>query len=105
MQSKTIITIFYLFFFPCNTAIVFCTFLADLSPLTLPVDVLDKPTKTPERVEFEISFDGAEEESEEEQFEHNLRASLSSDALLDGESSSESDSECFEWVLLDVWII
>ncbi|GFN80911.1 [F-actin]-methionine sulfoxide oxidase mical3 [Plakobranchus ocellatus] len=69
---------------------------ADLSPLALPVDIADKPTKTPERVEFEISFDGAEEESEEEQFEHNLRASLSSDALLDEESSSESDSECFE---------
>ncbi|GFS17477.1 [F-actin]-methionine sulfoxide oxidase MICAL2 [Elysia marginata] len=69
---------------------------ADLSPITLPVDVPDKPTKTPERVEFEISFDGAEEESEEEQFEHNLRASLSSDALLDEESSSDSDSECFE---------
>lgn len=70
---------------------------ADLSPITLPVDVPDKPTKTPERVEFEISFDGAEEESEEEQFEHNLRASLSSDALLDEESSSDSDSECFDF--------
>lgn len=54
------------------------------------------PKNTPERVEFEISFDGCEEESEEEQFEHNLRASMSSDTLLDDDySDSESDySDC-----------
>ncbi|XP_012938607.1 protein-methionine sulfoxide oxidase mical3b [Aplysia californica] len=64
-----------------------------LTPLQVPKDVTDRPKKTPERVEFEISFDGQEEESEEEQFEHNLRASLSSDTLLDDDDDDDSDSD------------
>lgn len=63
-----------------------------MTPLLLPKEATERPKNTPERVEFEISFDGQEEESEEEQFEHNLRASLSSDTLLD-DDDDESDSE------------
>ncbi|XP_071113643.1 LOW QUALITY PROTEIN: F-actin-monooxygenase MICAL3-like [Haliotis cracherodii] len=67
-----------------------------LSPLMVPEDPYEKAKKTPERVEFENTFEGLEEESEEEQFEHNLRASFSSDKLLDGEEDydeSDTDSE------------
>ncbi|XP_059153847.1 protein-methionine sulfoxide oxidase mical3a-like isoform X1 [Physella acuta] len=69
---------------------------SELTPLLMPKESSACPKNTPERVEFEISFDGCEEESEEEQFEHNLRASMSSDTLLDDEySDSESDySDC-----------
>ncbi|KAK6168962.1 hypothetical protein SNE40_020108 [Patella caerulea] len=79
-----------------------------LSPLRVKNhDLLAKNSRTPERVEFENTFDGLEEETEEEQIEHNLRASLSSDTLLDDEEydSSNSDSESGaedEDVLLDV---
>lgn len=84
----------FFFFFFC------CTHLVNTSHLTVPhsAHLLEtmseaKRRNTPERVEFEISFDG-EEESEEEQFEHNLRASLSSTTLLDDDSDSDlSDSD------------
>lgn len=71
---------------------------SQLTPLLIiPKDTSEQTENTPERIEFEISFDGQEEESEEEQFEHNLRASLSSDTLLDDDDSdselSDSDME------------
>ncbi|BFZ09664.1 hypothetical protein BsWGS_12701 [Bradybaena similaris] len=71
---------------------------SQLTPLLIiPKDTSEQNENTPERIEFEISFDGQEEESEEEQFEHNLRASLSSDTLLDDDDSdselSDSDME------------
>ncbi|CAL1537118.1 unnamed protein product, partial [Lymnaea stagnalis] len=66
---------------------------SQLTPLLISKDRTEQAKNTPERVEFEISFDGCEEESEEEQFEHNLRASMSSDTLLDDEEYSDSDSD------------
>ncbi|XP_067675060.1 F-actin-monooxygenase MICAL3-like isoform X3 [Haliotis asinina] len=77
-----------------------------LSPLMVPEDPYEKAKKTPERVEFENTFEGLEEESEEEQFEHNLRASFSSDMLLDGEeeydeSDTDSESGAEDEVLVD----
>ncbi|CAG5127224.1 unnamed protein product, partial [Candidula unifasciata] len=85
-----------------------------LTPLLLPKDTSERAENTPERIEFEISFDGQEEESEEEQFEHNLRASLSSDTLLDDEDSdselSDFDADEFDYLsesemarILDNW--
>ncbi|XP_041351912.1 F-actin-monooxygenase MICAL3-like isoform X2 [Gigantopelta aegis] len=67
-----------------------------LSPLQVPDDTFDKINKTPERVEFENTFEGLEEESEEEQLEHNMRLSMSMscDALLPNENGlDESDTD------------
>lgn len=61
--------------------------------MQVPGEPKEKAKKTPERVEFEISFDGQEEESEEEQFEHNMRASMSSDSILDNTDEEDSDAE------------
>ena len=68
-------------------------FSSPAAPLQVPDEPLEKAKKTPERIEFEISFDGQEEESEEEQFEHNLRASMSSDAILDNSDEEDDDSD------------
>lgn len=54
-------------------------------------DVQEQSKYTPERMEFEISFDGIKE-SEEEQSEHNLHAPLSLDALPDEDTDSESSN-------------
>ena len=63
------------------------------APLQVPGDILEKAKKTPERIEFEISFDG-EEETEEEQWDHNLRASMSSDTIrLQQEEEDDEDSD------------
>ena len=67
-----------------------CAFSA--APLQVPGEPAEKAKKTPERIEFEISFDG-EEETEEEQFEHNLRASMSSDTILDDSDEEDDDSD------------
>ncbi|XP_070189268.1 protein-methionine sulfoxide oxidase mical3a-like [Littorina saxatilis] len=66
------------------------------APLQVPDEPLEKASKTPERIEFEISFDGQEEETEEEQFEHNLRASMSSDTILDNSDDDEEEDESDE---------
>ena len=52
------------------------------SRLSIPGDSLDAPDRTPERIGFEISFDGQESESEERQFDHNLGASTCSNGSL-----------------------
>jgi hypothetical protein len=52
----------------------------------------ERTKSTPERVEFEISFDG-EEEAEETQCEHNLRASMATLQSDTDSESSDSDNE------------
>ena len=56
--------------------------------------------RTPERVEFENTFEGLEEESEEEQLEHNMRLSMSMscDALLPNENGLDESDTDSEWV-------
>nr|KAG5694857.1 hypothetical protein BaRGS_028785 [Batillaria attramentaria] len=73
------------------------------APLQVPGEPKEKAKKTPERIEFEISFDGQEEESEEEQFEHNLRASMSSDTMLDNSDEDEEDSDGESSTEDDLW--
>ncbi|BFZ24995.1 hypothetical protein BsWGS_28034 [Bradybaena similaris] len=58
--------------------------------------VQEEPKYTPERIEFEISFDGIEE-SEEEQSERNLHAlDVLPDDDTDSESSNSNDNTCVE---------